>query len=116
MTETPLASVFAQGRYVGAILSRGCKGFEAIAESGESHGYFPSQREAAAALQWAGFPGASPTNAAGSAPPEKSLVNAGLSSIQSGMGFADAGEEVSRRTRRSERRHRVPAASGNVIC
>jgi hypothetical protein len=49
--ETPLASVFSKGRYVGAILSRGVRGFEAVAESGESHGYFPSQREAADALQ-----------------------------------------------------------------
>jgi hypothetical protein len=51
MTDTPLASVFSQGRYVGAILHRGCKGYEAVAESGESHGCFPSQREAAAARQ-----------------------------------------------------------------
>jgi hypothetical protein len=51
MTETPLASVFAQGRYVGAILSRGVRGYEAIGEDNTSHGYFPSQKEAAAALQ-----------------------------------------------------------------
>jgi hypothetical protein len=51
MSNTPLASVFASGRYVGAILHRGPKGFEAVAESGESHGCFLSQKEAAAALQ-----------------------------------------------------------------
>jgi hypothetical protein len=51
MIDTPLASVFSQGRYVGAILHRGPKGFEAVAESGESHGCFPSQKEAAVALQ-----------------------------------------------------------------
>jgi hypothetical protein len=45
MTETPMASVFAQGHYVGAILTRGCKGFEAIGEDNASHGCFPSQRE-----------------------------------------------------------------------
>ena len=49
--ETLLASVFAKGRYCGAILCRGPKGYEAIGECGESHGCFPSQREAAAALQ-----------------------------------------------------------------
>jgi hypothetical protein len=49
--ETPMASVFAQGRYVGAILHRGPKGFEAIGEDNTSHGFFNSQREAAAALQ-----------------------------------------------------------------
>jgi hypothetical protein len=49
--ETLLASVFSRGHYCGAILSRGPKGFEAIGESGESHGCFPSQRDAAAALQ-----------------------------------------------------------------
>jgi hypothetical protein len=49
--ETLLASVFAQGKYCGAILSRGPKGYEAIGECGESHGCFLSQREAAAALQ-----------------------------------------------------------------
>jgi hypothetical protein len=49
--ETPLASVFAQGRYCGAILHRGPKGYEAIGEDNASHGCFPSQREAAAALQ-----------------------------------------------------------------
>jgi hypothetical protein len=51
MTDTPLASVFSGGRYVGAILHRGPKGFEAVAESGESHGCFPSQKEAAMVLQ-----------------------------------------------------------------
>jgi hypothetical protein len=51
MSETPLASVFASGRYVGAILHRGPNGYEAVAESGESHGCFPSQKEAAGALQ-----------------------------------------------------------------
>jgi hypothetical protein len=51
MTETPLASVFAQGHFVGTVLSRGPKGFEAIAESGESHGLFETQRAAANALQ-----------------------------------------------------------------
>jgi hypothetical protein len=53
MSETPLVSVFASGRYVGAILHRGPKGFEAMGEDGESHGCFPSQREAVAALQQA---------------------------------------------------------------
>ena len=52
MTETPLASVFAQGRYVGAILSRGVCGYEAVgADNTTSHGFFNSQKEAAAALQ-----------------------------------------------------------------
>jgi hypothetical protein len=51
MTETPLASVFSKGRFVGSILSRGPKGYEAIGEDNASHGCFPSQREAAAALQ-----------------------------------------------------------------
>jgi hypothetical protein len=51
MSETPLASVFASGRYVGAILHRGPKGFEAMGEGGESHGCCSSQREAVAALQ-----------------------------------------------------------------
>jgi hypothetical protein len=51
MNNTLLASVFSQGRFVGSVLHRGCKGFEAVAESGESHGCFPSQKEAAAALQ-----------------------------------------------------------------
>jgi hypothetical protein len=51
MTETPLASVFAQGRYVGAILSREVCGYEAIGEDNASHGCFPSQKEAAMALQ-----------------------------------------------------------------
>jgi hypothetical protein len=51
MMESLLASVFAQGKYCGAILSRGPKGFEAIGENGESHGCFPSQKEAADALQ-----------------------------------------------------------------
>ena len=32
MSETPLASVFSAGRYVGAILHRGPKGFEAVAD------------------------------------------------------------------------------------
>jgi hypothetical protein len=51
MSDTLLASVFASGRYVGAILHRGPKGFEAIgADSVTSHGLFASQREAAAAL------------------------------------------------------------------
>jgi hypothetical protein len=50
MTETPLASVFSRGKYCGAILHRGVQGFEAIDESGESLGCFPSQKEAAAAL------------------------------------------------------------------
>jgi hypothetical protein len=49
--ETPLASVFSSGKYVGAILHRGPKGFEAVGEDNASHGCFPSQREAAAALQ-----------------------------------------------------------------
>ena len=53
MTDA-LASVFAQGRYVGAILHRGCKGFEAVSEDNISHGCFPSQKEAAAALQQLG--------------------------------------------------------------
>jgi hypothetical protein len=58
MTETPLASVFSRGKFVGTILSRGPKGYEAIAESGESHGCFASQKEAAAALQQiASYPG-----------------------------------------------------------
>jgi hypothetical protein len=51
MTETPLASVFSKGRFVGSILSRGPKGYEAIGENNASHGLFPSQKEAAAALQ-----------------------------------------------------------------
>jgi hypothetical protein len=51
MTETPLASVFSKGKYVGAILSRGPKGYEAVSADNASHGCFPSQREAAAALQ-----------------------------------------------------------------
>ena len=46
-----MASVFAQGRYVGAILHRGPKGFEAVGEDNASHGCFPSQKEAAAAHQ-----------------------------------------------------------------
>jgi hypothetical protein len=53
MSDTPLASVFASGRYVGAILHRGPKGYEAIGEDNASHGCFPSQRDAAAALQQA---------------------------------------------------------------
>ena len=56
MTETPMASVFAQGRYCGAILHRGPKGFEAVGEDNASHGCFPSQREAAVALQMAVHP------------------------------------------------------------
>jgi hypothetical protein len=49
--ETPLASVFSKGRYVGAILSRGVRGYEAISEDNTtSLGCFPSQKEAAAAL------------------------------------------------------------------
>jgi hypothetical protein len=58
--ETLLASVFAQGRYCGAILSRGVMGYEAIDETGKSHGCFPSQRDAAAAAalqQMAACPG-----------------------------------------------------------
>jgi hypothetical protein len=51
MTETPLASVFSGGKYIGAILSRGVCGYEAVGEDNASHGCFPSQREAAAALQ-----------------------------------------------------------------
>lgn len=51
MTETPLASVFASGHFVGTVLSRGPKGYEAIGEDNASHGYFPSQKEAAEALQ-----------------------------------------------------------------
>ena len=49
--ETLLASVFSKGRYVGAILSRGVMGYEAVDEVGTSHGCLPSQKEAAAALQ-----------------------------------------------------------------
>ena len=49
--ESLLASVFAQGKYCGAILSRGPKGYEAVDDCGQSHGCFLSQREAAAALQ-----------------------------------------------------------------
>ena len=49
--DTLLASVFSKGRYVGAILHRGIQGYEAINEEGTSQGSFPSQREAAAALQ-----------------------------------------------------------------
>jgi hypothetical protein len=51
MTETPLASVFASGHFVGTVLSRGPMGFEAIGEDNASRGFFLSQREAAAALQ-----------------------------------------------------------------
>jgi hypothetical protein len=51
MSETPLASVFSACRYVGAILHRGPKGFEAVADDGASHGCYPSQNEAAAVLQ-----------------------------------------------------------------
>jgi hypothetical protein len=50
MNETPLASVFSKGHFVGTILSRGPKGYEAIGEDNASHGCFPSQKEAAAAL------------------------------------------------------------------
>jgi hypothetical protein len=46
-----MASVFAQGRYVGAILHRGPKGYEALGDGGTSHGLFLSQKEAAVALQ-----------------------------------------------------------------
>ena len=46
-----MASVFAQGRYVGAILHRGPKGFEAVSDDGASHGCLPSQKEAASVLQ-----------------------------------------------------------------
>jgi hypothetical protein len=63
MSETPLASVFASGRYVGAILHRGPNGFEAMGEDGESHGCFPSQREAVAALQQAALQDACPEHA-----------------------------------------------------
>jgi hypothetical protein len=42
MSETPLASVFSGGRYVGAILHRGPEGFEAVADNGASHGCYPS--------------------------------------------------------------------------
>jgi hypothetical protein len=51
MTDTPLASVFSRGRYCGAILHRGVRGYEAIGEDNASHGCFPSQKEAAVALQ-----------------------------------------------------------------
>lgn len=50
MTDT-LASVFSSGKFVGTILSRGPKGYEAISEDNTSHGCFPSQSAAAAALQ-----------------------------------------------------------------
>jgi hypothetical protein len=36
-----MASVFAQGRYVGAILHRGPKGFEAVSDDGASQGSLP---------------------------------------------------------------------------
>jgi hypothetical protein len=50
--ETPMASVFSKGHFVGSILSRGCKGYEAIgADNTTSRGCFPSQKEAAMALQ-----------------------------------------------------------------
>jgi hypothetical protein len=55
MSETPFASVFASGKYVGAILHRGPKGFEAAADDGASHGLFPSQKEVAVALQQIGL-------------------------------------------------------------
>jgi hypothetical protein len=51
MTNAPLASVFASGKFVGSILHRGPKGYEAIGEDNASHGCFPSQKEAAMALQ-----------------------------------------------------------------
>jgi hypothetical protein len=55
--ETPLASVFSCGKYIGAILHRGPKGYEAIGEDNTtSHGMFRSQREAAEALQMAVHP------------------------------------------------------------
>jgi hypothetical protein len=54
--ETPLASVFSKGKFVGSILHRGVMGFEAVGEDNASHGCFPSQREAAAALQRAVHP------------------------------------------------------------
>jgi hypothetical protein len=50
LDETPLTSVFAQGRFCGTILSRGRWGFEAIGEDDISHGCFSSQRDAAAVL------------------------------------------------------------------
>jgi hypothetical protein len=53
VSETPLASVFASGHFEGSVLSRGPKGFEAVAEDNTSLGLFPSQRDAAAALQQA---------------------------------------------------------------
>ena len=50
--EAPLASVFACGKFVGSILHRGPKGFEAVSEDNTtSLGCFPSQAAAAAALQ-----------------------------------------------------------------
>jgi hypothetical protein len=49
--DTPLASVFSKGHFVGSILHRGVMGYEAVSEDNTSHGCFPSQREAAAALQ-----------------------------------------------------------------
>jgi hypothetical protein len=56
MSETPLASVFSGGRYVGAILHRGPEGFEAVADNGASHGCYPSHRcsatACAARLRW----------------------------------------------------------------
>jgi hypothetical protein len=62
MSETPLASVFTSGRYVGAILHRGPSGFEAIGEDGEFR-CFPSQREAVSALQQATLQDACPEHA-----------------------------------------------------
>jgi hypothetical protein len=54
MTETPLASVFSKGHFVGSILHRGVMGYEAVSEDNTtSLGCFPSQKEAAAALQMA---------------------------------------------------------------
>ena len=49
--RSPLASVFTQGRYAGAILSRGKCGYEAVDVNERSIGFFASQAEAAAALQ-----------------------------------------------------------------
>jgi hypothetical protein len=50
--ETPLASVFSKGKFVGSILHRGVMGFEAVGEDNTtSHGLFETQRAAANALQ-----------------------------------------------------------------
>jgi hypothetical protein len=54
MSETlphRLASVFAQGKFAGTLLHRGCQGYEAIDPDNASHGCYPSQKEAAAVLQ-----------------------------------------------------------------